>query len=119
MIAVCGLNCEGCPIHLATLVQDASLKKKMKESIAEELSRQYDLNIEPENINDCDGCMAASGMLFSGCSRCEIRKCAGDRMIISCALCSEYACDLLRKHLQMEPGAWDRLEDIRMKAGTN
>ena len=66
-IAFCGLNCETCPIHLATLEPNSSHRQAMKESIAKICNRQYGMNLKPEDITDCDGCRANSGRLFSGC----------------------------------------------------
>lgn len=41
MIAYCGLACESCPIHLATLEKNISHQAKMRVLIAEELSKIY------------------------------------------------------------------------------
>ena len=113
MIAFCGLVCENCPIYLATTENDESLKKTMRESIAEECTINYGLNLQPEDITDCDGCRSGSGRLFSGCLNCEIRKCAILRKSESCAFCPDYICDRLKKHFLLDPEAQTRLETIR------
>jgi hypothetical protein len=113
MIAFCGLNCDGCPIHLATLEQDSAIKKSMRESIAEQCSKYYGMHILPEDVMDCDGCCSDTGRLFSGCLECEIRKCVLLKKIESCARCGEYACTRLEEHFKLDPGARDRLEQIR------
>lgn len=113
MIAYCGLNCDTCPIHLATLEQDKSSQQKMRVSIARLCFEQYGMKLQPEDINDCDGCRTDKGRLFSGCRNCEIRKCASQRNLESCAYCSEYICDILKEFLLHEPSAQTRLEEIR------
>jgi hypothetical protein len=113
MIAYCGLICDTCPIHLATIEPDESRRHTMRVSIAEQCTNYYGLNFRPEDITDCDGCCSATGRMFSGCSKCEIRKCAILRAIENCAFCEDYACDKLKAHFALDPGAQHRLEEIR------
>ncbi|WP_243349072.1 DUF3795 domain-containing protein [Parabacteroides sp. FAFU027] len=113
MIGYCGLNCDTCPIHLATIEPDIEKQKNMRETIAREIERAYGTVVTPEEINDCDGCRAESGRLFTGCLDCKIRACAIEKQIESCGLCSEYICDRLKDFLQKEPVAKNRLEEIR------
>lgn len=113
MIAYCGLTCDSCPIHLATLEQDKSRQQTMRGSIAEQCSKHYGMNLQPEDITDCDGCRANTGRLFSGCLNCEIRKCASQKNIENCAYCSDYACERLKEHFSHDPSAQIRLEEVR------
>lgn len=115
MTAFCGLVCESCPIHLATLETDISKQAKMRVLIAEELSKIYKTIPKPEIITDCDGCKVSKGRLFTGCTDCEIRKCAILKNLMNCAYCDDYACDKLKKHFAIDPGAQERLEEIRRK----
>jgi hypothetical protein len=115
MIAFCGLTCDSCPIHLATLEPDKSRQRQMRESIADQCNKQYGMNIFLKDITDCDGCKASTGKLFSGCLNCKIRNCAGLRNIENCAFCSNYACGILREHFLLDPDAQTRLEEIRLK----
>ncbi len=85
----------------------------MRESIVELYSQQYGMNLRLEDITDCDGCRANDERLFSGCLNCEIRKCAGKKNIENCAYCNNYACEILKKHFLLDPGAKTRLEEIR------
>jgi hypothetical protein len=112
-IAYCGLDCHGCPIHLATLEEDLSVKKKMRNEIAEQLAIIYKTTPKPEIISDCDGCKINNGRLFTGCSDCEIRKCAIQFNLENCAYCHDYACEKLKRHFVIDPGAEERLEKIR------
>ena len=112
-IAFCGLNCDTCPVHLATLEQDKSRQQKMRESIAEKCYSVYGLVLKPEDISDCDGCRSDTGIIFPGCLSCEIKKCAVEKNISSCAFCFYYVCPKLQEHFLLDPDAQIRLEEIR------
>jgi len=113
MIAYCGLNCQGCPIHLATLEKDLSKQQTMRLEIARVCSEQYGMDVLPGDVTDCDGCRSQTGRMFSGCAKCEIRRCAIRRKLTSCAFCNQYACQTLLKHFETDPAARTRLESIR------
>ena len=115
MIAYCGLACDTCPIHLATLETNSSKQTKMRIQIAEQLSKIYGTTPKPEIISDCDGCKNSNGRLFTPCADCRIRKCAIDKNMINCAYCSDYTCDKLEKHYKFDPSSRDRLDEIRKK----
>lgn len=113
LMAYCGLRCDRCPIYLATRETDRQEQAKMRARIAELAAEHYNMNLRPEDITDCDGCRTPAGRLFSGCRKCEIRKCARERAHLTCAHCAEYPCDALRKLFATDPGAKRALEDIR------
>jgi len=113
LIAYCGLDCSGCPIFKATLEQDPAKRGLMRVEIARTVSEQYGWELTPEEVTDCDGCRSETGRLFSGCERCEIRRCAAGRNLTSCAYCGGYACRELRDHFQRDPGARTRIESLR------
>jgi hypothetical protein len=113
MISYCGLRCDRCPILLATMEEDKSNRKIMKESIIKIIAKEYGMSLKIRDINDCDGCKANTGKLFSGCSNCKIRKCASQKNIENCAYCRDYICEILMQHFIQDPTAKSRLEDIR------
>jgi hypothetical protein len=115
MSAYCGLACDSCPIHLATLETSVSHQAEMRVEIAEQLARIYGTSPKPEIITDCVGCKVNNGRLFTGCANCEIRKCAILKNMINCAYCSDYACDKIKRHFAIDQGAKKRLEEIRRK----
>ena len=115
MIAYCGLECDSCPIRLATLEKDEMRQQEMRESIARTCNEHYGMHLKPEDVNDCDGCLANTGRLFSGCLSCAIRKCVIGRNLESCADCPEYACDNLKTMFRSDPSAEARLNKIRIK----
>lgn len=113
MISYCGLACDTCPVHLATIERDEVRKQELRESIAKQCAERYNLELHLEDITDCDGCRTNTGRLFSGCIDCEIRRCALEREIETCAHCNEYGCEKLEKHFLLDPDSKNKLEQIR------
>lgn len=113
-LAFCGLTCSGCPIHLATIEEDKTRKRIMRETIAIQMASFYGTKPNVDEIDDCDGCTEA-GRLFSGCAKCEIRKCGLTRGVENCAWCVDFACEKLNQIFLHEPGARERLTEIRKK----
>lgn len=112
LIAPCGLDCATCPLFTATLEPDAAKQQMMRIDIAKTCREQYSMNVAPEDITDCDGCIAG-GRLFRFCVNCGIKNCVAKRELDSCAYCNDYCCDMLGKHLEMDPSGKARLESIR------
>ena len=112
MIAYCGLACNTCPIHLATLEPDPLKQQSMRASIAQTCVEQYGMNLRAQDISDCDGCRTGQ-RLFAGCASCEIRLCAIEQKLESCAFCRDYVCERLRKHFETDPAARTRLDALR------
>jgi hypothetical protein len=113
MMAYCGLECGNCPIHLATYEKDSIRQQEMRVSIASFCREHYGMDLQSEDITDCDGCRSDTGRIFSGCLNCEIRKCAIERDLESCAYCTDYACDKLKDFFSRDPGAQANLERLR------
>jgi len=114
-LAYCGLPCHGCAIYLATREQDEEKKYKMRVDIAQQIKEHYGQDCKAEDVTDCDGCKTEKGRLFSGCTKCEIRKCAKAKGIENCAHCSEYACEKLEKIFATDTEAKARLDAIRSR----
>ena len=113
LITYCGLTCQGCPIYWATRENDPATKQKMRVAIARLGKEHYGVDMQPEEITDCDGCTTENGRLYSGCKSCEIRTCARQRKVESCAHCPDYACEKLQKSFVAEPSSKIKLEVIR------
>jgi hypothetical protein len=118
-LAYCGINCDKCPVFIATSEDDDSLRQKT----AKEWSNLYGKILEsfgihslkPEDIN-CYGCRSEQG-LFIGCASCSIRKCCQDKGFITCAGCDEYeSCDMLKSFYSFEIHqiAKENLDRMRM-----
>ena len=83
-IAYCGLDCESCEAHLATINDDNALREK----VAREWSELNGIEITPEMIN-CDGCRI-EGVKTPFCdSLCPIRQCALSKAVETCGNCIE------------------------------
>jgi len=113
MLAYCGLSCETCPVHLATLEPDSGKKQVLRGDVARMCQEMYALNLTADQVEDCDGCRVGA-RLFSGCRECLIRRCAAGREVETCADCMEYPCPTLELHLAREPQARARLEALRL-----
>jgi len=114
IVAYCGLICQACPIYCVTREKDKEKKDKMRAEIARICREHYGFvdEFKPENVTDCDGCRTEGGRIFSGCEKCEIRKCARQKGLENCAYCSEYTCENLRELFVTDPGAKTRLDVI-------
>lgn len=108
MIGYCGLNCDQCEASIATQNNDDALRAK----VAEEWTRLYDAPIKAEDIN-CTGCQSAGVKTFYCDQLCEIRKCAMNKAVSTCADCSDYACSTLDEILRMAPEAKSNLDALR------
>ena len=112
-ISFCGLNCYGCTVYLITREPNLSKKNEMISEIIREIKKHYNVKYKFEDINGCDGCKTANGILFSGCSNCKIRNCAIEKGIDCCAYCADYPCENLGEMFKLDPSAKERLERIR------
>ncbi len=113
MISYCGLPCHTCPIHTATLEQDAEKQAVMRSEIARLCREQYGLNYELKDITDCDGCRTIGGRLFSGCKDCRVRDCAQQRGVEHCGTCPNYPCSQLELFFSKDRNARTRLDSLR------
>lgn len=113
MLSYCGLICQTCPIHLATIESDDEKKRKMRIDIAQQIKEHYGQECKPEDVNDCDGCKAETARLYSGCKKCQIRKCASERGVENCAHCDEYACEKLEEFFTKDPISKERLDQMK------
>ena len=113
MISFCGMTCYKCLIFLATREKDTEKQRQMRAEIAQKINEIYKEKMKAEDVTDCDGCKAEEARLFSGCKKCEIRKCAKGKAIENCAHCGEYVCKKLQKFFAIETDAKSRLDVIR------
>jgi len=85
LISYCGLNCKHCPAYNALKTDDQNLREK---TAKEWSSDQF--TISPDQVN-CNSCHS-SDTLFFHCSKCEVRTCASNKGITTCAECESYPC---------------------------
>jgi hypothetical protein len=108
IIGYCGITCSECPAYIATQNNDDALRAET----AKKWSEMFKADIKAADIN-CDGCPAESPRLFNYCAVCEIRKCAREKKVSTCAACPEYSCQKLDEFLAQVPEARKVLEDLR------
>jgi hypothetical protein len=108
MIAYCGLDCSVCKAFKATQAKDIELKKQ----IAKHWSDQGEIKFKLEDV-DCNGCK--SNVISGFCRKiCQIKPCAEEKKIKTCAHCNDYPCGKLKEFLSNEdPIAARNLEEIR------
>ncbi len=102
LFAFCGLNCSTCRVYTATRENDPVRQKAIREEIAATIYERYGSRVTPAEVTDCDGCKSETGRLFSGCRKCEIRRCAVEKEKGLCAFCEDYPCEKLRKFILAE-----------------
>ncbi len=108
IIGYCGITCSECPAYKATIKND----EKEKEIVAKMWSKQFNMDIKPESIN-CFGCTSLGKPLSGYCLTCNIRKCALEKGIESCAFCSGYSCGTLSAFVAHIPQAQENLKAFR------
>lgn len=102
MISYCGLDCDTCPIHLATLETDPAKQRVMRTDIAVICNEKYGMSLGAADVNDCDGCLTETGRLFSGCLNCPVRPCAISKKVDNCRSCEDYKCEKLKSVIENE-----------------
>ena len=108
MIAYCGLDCTKCPAYIATQVDD----DKMRADCAQFFNQKYKMGVKPENVN-CDGCSSESRVLYF-CKACNVRKCAREKKLDSCALCSGFICSKLEELMHMDKNIKKTVEALKL-----
>lgn len=94
-ISYCGQSCSKCPVYQATRENDHA----QQVWLAMEYS-SADYPIQPEEMR-CHGCHSQQA-LAPVCERCEIRSCASNCVLISCAECQNYPCSIIERLVPIE-----------------
>ena len=113
MMSYCGLICTRCGAYVAKRTNDDALRVKTAKRWS-----SPEWTVKPEEIN-CDGCTSDSDELFKHCYECEVRACARERGVETCAHCNDYICDKLEKLLgSVGEEAKKGLEEVRTSLQT-
>ena len=83
-IAYCGIDCEKCEAHIATVNNDNALREK----VAKQWSELNQVEITPQMIN-CVGCKFDGSKTIFCDSICRIRPCAVENKFETCGSCSQ------------------------------
>ncbi|MBR3564406.1 MAG: DUF3795 domain-containing protein [Clostridia bacterium] len=107
LMAYCGLDCETCDARLATIRDDAELRKKT----ADLWTELNGVEITPAMIN-CLGCRV-DGPKTPFCeSLCPIRQCALGKGVETCGECASLdSCDIIRMITDNNEEAYRRLRE--------
>ena len=102
-LSYCGFNCEMCPIYSASVNKND-----------EEIKMFLNLN-NNDNPKDyyCFGCVKSNSkhLLF-----CEIKKCAENEKLSTCAYCNNFPC---KKLDAITEETFNHLKDLRDKKNVN
>jgi hypothetical protein len=115
ILSYCGLVCTTCPVYVATREVNKEEQTRKRIEIAKLCKEQYGMMYELSDITDCDGCCTESERIFSGCHNCAIRTCAKQKVVESCAYCSDYICQRLESFFVHDSAAKIRLDEMRHK----
>lgn len=110
MIGCCGIDCGQCEAFIATKNDDNALRGK----VAEKWAKQNNVPIKPEHIN-CTGCKSAGVRTYYCDQLCKIRKCTTEKLISTCADCSDYPCSSLDAIFRSAPQAKTTLDALMKK----
>lgn len=104
-IAYCGIDCSQCLIYQASIEDD--LEKN------EEITKSWSTEKFPLTMNnvECFGCKGDKVVNF--CAKCDIRECAKNRNLTSCAFCQEFPCQMIHKVFGKNPDALERLKILQ------
>ncbi len=110
LVGACGLLCSECEAFLATQANDSA----QIDAIAAKWTEMYETTIPAEYVW-CDGCMTEGDRKCGHTAECQIRACAVERGLTTCADCMRYECDKLTAFLDntVSFGTRDRLEGLR------
>ena len=105
-LAYCGLNCNECPLYLASISQN------MVEQIR--LAQEYSTDTCRFSKEDmyCLGCHSDT-VSQKMCGDCEIRLCGAKKSYGSCAKCDEFPCSTLEENLGNH---YDNLKHLKQLA---
>ena len=117
-LAYCGLNCNKCPIFIATANDDDALRQKTAREWTDLFSGILESvgieKLKPDDMN-CHGCRSERSHFF-GCEKCTIRHCCQEKNLVTCAGCREYeSCNILKGFYSFDihRPAKDKLDRIR------
>jgi len=96
VLGFCGINCSECDAYKATITADEKLIQRAVDTYGEGKGSWIDWI--------CLGCQHPERRLIAtGCAKCQIRACALEHAISSCAACPDYdGCEKLFSFIQEE-----------------
>ena len=112
-IAFCGLDCWGCPAFIATKNHDDELRRQTALQWSSDA-----FPVLPEEIQ-CAGCQDST-LRWKFCQSCQVRACATEQGVATCADCAKFPCEKLEGILRMVGDeARTRLESLRAETSSS
>lgn len=107
-LAYCGLNCNECPIYLASVSQNTAEQIR--------LANEYSTDTGKFSKEDmyCLGCHSDT-ISQKMCGNCEIRLCSAKKSYGSCAECDEFPCSTLEENLGDHSYYMNNLKQLAIK----
>jgi hypothetical protein len=114
-LGYCGLNCDTCPIFIASANNDDELRQKTVQELSSLYSDYLGKTVLTKKDMNCRGCLMEQS-LFIGCKDCLIRECCRAKQFSTCASCADYStCEILNGFYSVpfHQQAKDNLDKIR------
>lgn len=108
LVAAYGIYCGHCGDYLAHVNDDEDLRKK----VAAEICQQLNIDVTPEQVG-CLGCWGEIHTQWAASLGCQVRRCAEQRGLLSCALCDEFPCEELDRQIGQDSQSRGNLYRIR------
>jgi hypothetical protein len=108
VLGMCGVDCAACPAFHAS--ERLSMPERQK--IADQWSKEYNGSFAAADV-DCVGCAVTAGVHVSYCGMCQIRACAQEKALSTCAACGQYGCGKLEEFHKNAPQARENLARLR------
>ncbi len=112
----CGINCESCPVFVATVNDDEQLQRRTFEEWSKLYADYLGKDLTAKDMH-CRGCRS-TGSVFAGCLNCPIRRCCSEKKYATCADCGEFkSCGMLNGFysVPVHQSAKDNLERLRVR----
>jgi hypothetical protein len=85
-IAYCGIKCTTCPLYVATLNDDVSMKREILLQYEKLYNRSFDIR-----DMECYGCKSKKKFFLS--NNCNITPCNMSKGVETCSQCTNYPCE--------------------------
>ena len=105
-LSVCGMECEKCPLFMATVKQDKEALTQLALDCSIE-GKQF----QPEDMH-CLGCWTKENDCTKMCMDCEIRNCGKKHGKLNCGECEFYPCEIYERRIPKNAQSRKILDEI-------
>lgn len=106
LVSCCGIMCSECPVYIATVQNDDSMKRFLAMEYSTGEQKFY-----PKDIM-CLGCHAETTGRSKFGKDCQIRKCCIKEKVKICAECEKFPCSLTGEYIPEDSEHMDRLKEM-------